>query len=168
MQFSFVVDDLDKAINHWAQNLQVGPFFVVDHVVYERCLYQGTPSDIDMSVAIAYHGDLQIELVKQHNDAPSIFNQFKARHGSGLQHVAALSENLERDLLLYAERGLTPAQQGCADNGTKFAYLDCDENPVPGTMLELVELPDKIKSAFEFMRNAANHWNPQSDSARYK
>ena len=81
MQFSYVVRDLDAAIEHWAGNLQVGPFFVAPHVPYTRCLYRGTPTDLDMSVAIAYTGDTQIELVQQHNDAPSIFRDFLSRRG---------------------------------------------------------------------------------------
>ena len=164
VQFSYVVDDLDAAIDHWARVMEVGPFFVLEHVPYKRCLYLGAATPLDMSVALAYSGDVQIELVVQHNDAPSIFRNFLAARGPGLQHVGACSEDLDRDLAVLAARGVQPVQEGEADNGTRFAYVDTDL--VPGTMLELFELPDNIKSAFEYMRRAAAEWDPSKDPPR--
>lgn len=165
MQFSFVVNDLDTAILHWAEKLNVGPFFVLEHVPYTTCLYRGEASEIDMSVAMAYNGDTQIELVQQHNDAPSIFNDFITQRGQGLQHVAAISDDLESDLQHYRNLGVEPVQQGEAENGTVFAYLDTDF--LPGTMLELVSLPNEVLSAFTFMQNKAAEWQT-GDPARYR
>ncbi len=164
MQFSYVVRDLDLALEHWAQTLQVGPFFVLEHVPYTRCEYRGQPSNIDMSVAIAYSGDVQIELVQQHNDAASIFNDFLNARGEGLQHVGIVTEDLSCDLAAFARTGTHPLQQGEAENGTRFAYLNTDS--IPGTMLELVQLPPQIATAFEYMRAAAASWKPGVDPIR--
>ena len=166
MQYSFVVEDLDSAIGHWSGRLHVGPFFVIDHVPYDECRYLGEDSDIDMAVAIAYHGDVQVELVKQHNDAASIFREHLETKGPGLQHVASISSDLGKDLAAFAERGLTPVQEGLASNGTRFAYLDCTSNPVPGTMLELVELPAEVLTAFDYMKKTAASWDPLKDEPR--
>jgi hypothetical protein len=35
------------------------PFFVMEHIEFAQCTYRGVASPIDMSVAIAYRGDLQ-------------------------------------------------------------------------------------------------------------
>ncbi|MEM7359316.1 MAG: VOC family protein [Pseudomonadota bacterium] len=164
MQFSFVVEDLESAIQHWAQNFHVGPFFVSEHIPYKSCLYLGQPIDLDMSVAIAYNGSIQIELVKQHNDSPSIFREFMLNRGDGLQHVAMISEDLSADLARYAANGVTPVQEGEAENGTRFAYLNTDR--IPGTMLELVSPTEEVLRAFNFMRNAADSWMA-GDSAKY-
>ena len=94
-QFSYLVRDLDAAIEHWAGTLQVGPFFVLEHVPYEHCTFRGQPSDIDMSVAMAYSGAVQIELVCQHNDAPSIFSEHLSSKGEGLQHIGALISDID-------------------------------------------------------------------------
>jgi methylmalonyl-CoA/ethylmalonyl-CoA epimerase len=155
-QFSFVVEDLDAAILHWSEKLNVGPFFVVEHIVYKTCFFRNEASNIDMSVAIAYSGENQIELVQQHNDKPSVFTEFLNIRGEGLQHVGALTTDLALDLKHYANIGVQPIQRGEADNGTTFAYLDTDQ--MPGTMLELFEVPTKVLSAFEYMKRAANQW----------
>lgn len=163
-QFSYVVRDLDAAIRHWAGVLQVGPFFVLEHVPYSVCRYRGAPTDIDMDVALAYSGDVQIELVHQRNDAPSIFNDFLQEKGEGLQHVGVITPDLELALTHYASQSIEPVQDGVAENGTRFAYLDTAL--VPGTMLELFELPPMIERAFANMRQACAAWDPATGPAR--
>lgn len=158
-QFSYVVDDLDKAIEHWAGVLQVGPFFVLEHVEYKECIYKEQPCALDMSVALAYSKDIQIELVVQHNEVASIFTDFRSIRGTGLQHVGVISHDLTSDLESLSEKGIVPVQYGEAENGTRFAYLNSDT--IPGTMLELFQVPDTIGSAFEYMRRAAQQWDPE-------
>lgn len=165
LQFSYVVEDLDAAINHWAEVLQVGPFFVLEHVPYETCYYRGAPSDVDMSVALAYSGDVQIELVKQHNNADSIFKEFLASRGPGLQHVGALTEDLESDLRGLKTIGIEPVQWGTAENGTRFVYVDSDM--IAGCMLELFQIPEELHQAFAYMKKKAANWQPGQDSARH-
>lgn len=158
LQFSYVVRDLDQAIGHWANRLDVRPFFVVPHVPYRHCEFRGQPIDLDMSVAMAYSGQVQIELVQQHNDAPSIFSEFLAERGEGQQHVGAMVADLDIALADYAGRGVQPVQHGEAENGTRFAYLQTDA--LPGTMLELFQVPAEVASAFDYMKAKAAAWQP--------
>ncbi|MFK7957949.1 MAG: VOC family protein [Lysobacterales bacterium] len=164
IQFSYLVTDLDAAIEHWAGTLSVGPFFVLEHVPFANQLYRGDPCEADISVALAYSGPVQIELVQQHNDARSIFFDFLSTRGEGLQHVGAITQNLDEDLAALAKVGAAPVQWGEAENGTRFAYLNTDK--VPGAMLELFQLPTKVASAFDYMQAAAQKWRPGIDPAR--
>lgn len=157
MQISYVVRDLDAAIAHWTSAMGVGPFFVLDHVAFDENFYRGTPSPVDMGVAIAYSGDIQIELVSPHNDAPSIFRDFLEARGEGQQHVCVTTDDLARDLKALAADGIQPVQQGRASNGTLFAYVDSDL--YAGTMLELVELSPRLEKGFAAMRRAAQDWD---------
>ena len=38
--------------------------------------YKGKPADLDFSGALSYTGSMQIELIKQHCDTPSIYNEY--------------------------------------------------------------------------------------------
>ena len=76
MQNGFVVRDLEAAVHFWAETFGVGPFFAMRHIPFATCVYRGEPTDADLSVAIAYSGEHQIELVQQHNDAPSIYSEW--------------------------------------------------------------------------------------------
>ena len=76
MQLAFVPADFDAALQHWI-GLGAGPFFALDHVRLEDVTYLGKPAEIDFSMVIGYWGDLQIELIRQHNDAPSIYKAWR-------------------------------------------------------------------------------------------
>ena len=50
---------------------------------------------MEMSIALANSGDLQIELIQQRNDAPSMYQDFLAAHGEGLQHMSYWSTDYQ-------------------------------------------------------------------------
>jgi hypothetical protein len=156
LQNGYVVHDWRRAAEHWSSVLGVGPFFVMEHIEFAHCTYRGQPSVIDMSVAIAYSGELQIELVQQHNDAPSIYRDHLERCGEGLQHVGALVDSLDAALDAggWRERII---QGGETLVGQRFAYVDVGIHT--GGMLELIEVNDTARAAFDYMRSAAAQWN---------
>ncbi len=156
MQNGFVVRDWREAAMHWVETLGVGPFFVLEHVPFEVCRYRGETVDIDMSVAIAYTGDYQVELVQQHNDAPSIYTEFLARNEPGLQHVGTLVDDLDAALDDNNLRGVI-VQDGRTTAGQRFAYVDTVLHN--GTMLELIEADDAMQKGFAHMRAAATDWD---------
>jgi hypothetical protein len=97
MQNAFVVPDLEAAIDHWARVMHVGPFYVFEHVPFTE-IFRGKLTKIDMSAAIAYSGDLQIELIYQHDDAPSIYTELPRGGRSGLQHMGVMTDSVDDDL----------------------------------------------------------------------
>ena len=157
MQNGFVVDELNAAIEHWARRLGVGPFFVFERVAFKECWYRGqVATDIDLTVAIAYWGEVQIELIHQRNAVPSIYTDFVARKGSGLQHMGVMSDDLDADLARLKDRGILPVQHGTAP-GMRFAYVATDFHP--GGMIELIEATPKAVSFFGRIRAAARDWD---------
>ena len=156
MQNGFVVADWREAALHWAETLGVGPFFVVEHVEFSECRYQGESTNIDMSVAIAYAGGFQIELVEQHNDAPSIYRDFLLNNAPGLQHVGALTEDLDAALDLNDLRERI-VQDGVTAAGQRFAYVDTVLHN--GTMLEIIETDEAMRKGFAYMQDAAADWD---------
>ena len=156
MQNGFVVDNWREAALHWAEHLGVGPFFVVEHVAFAECRYRGEPTEIDMSVAIAYAGGFQVELVEQHNDAPSIYRDFLADNAPGLQHVGALTRDLDQALDRNGLRNRV-VQDGVTAAGQRFAYVDTVLHN--GTMLEIIETDAAMRRGFEYMEKAAADWD---------
>lgn len=158
MQNGFVVPDLSKALEHWTQVMQVGPFFLFERVAFEQAWYRGSPAkDMDLSVAIAYWGDMQIELIRQRNAVPSIYTEFEAQYGGGLQHMGVITDSVERDLERLAAQRITPVQHGCTAAGMRFAYVSTDQHP--GGMIELIESSPAMSRFFDRMRTAARDWD---------
>lgn len=157
MQNGFVVADLAAAIEHWARTMQVGPFFVFERVAFKEAWYRGKPAtDIDLTVAIAYWGELQIELIRQRNDVPSIYTDFQSRGLTGLQHMGVMSDDLDADLARLKAHNVVPVQHG-STAGMRFAYVNTDHHP--GGMVELIEATPRARAFFGRIRQAARDWD---------
>lgn len=157
MQNAFVVPDLERAIGHWTQVMGVGPFFLFEHIAFSEHVFRGRAvQPMDLTIAIAYWEDLQIELIRQLDDSPSIYTEFQAARGSGLHHMGVMSQALDADLAELARRGVQPVQQGSLP-GMRFAYIATDHHP--GGMIELIEATRGARALFERMREAARSWD---------
>jgi hypothetical protein len=169
MQNAFVVPDLEAAIDFWARVMHVGPFYVFDHIRYSEIFFRGKPIAIDMSAAIAYSGDLQIELIRQHDDAPSIYSEFTRSGLAGMQHMGVMTDSVDRDLEDLKRIGVEAIQHGRTAWGARFAYLDTDVQPGahPGAMLELIERGPAILGAFKAIRAAAESWDGTEPLRRF-
>lgn len=157
MQNAFVVDDFDAAIAHWTQKMGAGPFYVFEHVQFKDIYFRGKPATIDMTAAIGYWGDIQIEFIQQHNDAPSIYREFTARGLRGMQHMGVITKHLDEDLARLKPMGITPVQWGSMPTGMRFAYVSSDQHP--GAMIELIESVPAIDDYFQLMKDSAARWD---------
>ncbi len=75
-QNGYVVRDIHAAMDHWVNVMGVGPWYYVDRVKTDYFRHRGVDSPVEMSIALANSGDLQIELIQQRNDAPSLYKEF--------------------------------------------------------------------------------------------
>ena len=157
MQNGYVVSDVERAVAHWTGVVGVGPFFLFEPVRFNSCWFRGRPVDLQLSVAIAYWGDLQIELISQHGAEPSIYSDFTRRGLSGLQHVGVMTDSVPDHLARLAQRGITAVQYGETQAGARFAYLDTDAHP--GGMIELIESSPVMTKVFDRIRAAAHDWD---------
>jgi catechol 2,3-dioxygenase-like lactoylglutathione lyase family enzyme len=157
MQMAYVPKDFDAALRHWTQTMGVGPFFSLEHISLPNCRYEGRPSDIDFSIAIAYWGDIQIELVRQHNDAPSIYKRWRDEGREGLHHVCIVVDDMAHARAVCAAAGARVAQEGEVAGGGEVIYVDAGGGP--GGLIELIQLPRSTLDGFAAMREVCRHWD---------
>jgi hypothetical protein len=157
MQLGFVVPDLERAMAHWTGTVGVGPFFVMPHIKFAEATYRGAPTDADISVAVAQWGEVQVELIQQFNESPSIYSHFPGRAAGGLQHVGVMTKSVHDDLEQLRPLGVEAVQQGSTANGIRFAYINTDQHP--GGMIELIEHGPAIDGFFAMVRQAAQGWD---------
>lgn len=157
-QNGYVVTDVEAAMRHWSQVLGVGPFFYFDRVPIEGFRYRGEPSALEVSIALSNSGPLQIELIQQRNDAPSMYRDFLAREPrGGLQHVAYWTADFDADFGRLQEAGYTVAQSGCIGRRGRFVYLDTEA--APGTVVELSEVSGGKGRLFAQIAETAAQWD---------
>jgi len=156
-QNGYVVKDIEAALEHWTGVLGVGPFYYIDRVPIESFEYRGTPSPIEVSIALGNWGALQIELIQQRNDAPSMYRDFLAAGLEGLQHVAVWTEHMDETLALVRGAGHEIGQSGCIGRNGRFVYL-CTEGH-PGTVVEVSEVSGGKGRFFERIAREARDWD---------
>jgi methylmalonyl-CoA/ethylmalonyl-CoA epimerase len=157
VQNGFVVRDLEAAAKHWSERLGVGPFYVIEHVAFGPSYFRGAPLNLDMSVAVAQWGEIQIELIVQHDSSASIYTEFAAQHREGLQHVGVVTESVEEHVERLRPLGIEPVQWGVTAAGMRFAYVSTDAHP--GGMIELIEAGAAVEAFFAKVRNSAANWD---------
>lgn len=155
-QVAYVVEDLDLAIAHWVK-LGVGPFFVGRHMKYARRVHRGESTDYDISAAFAFSGDLQIELIEQHNAAPSAMQDFIRSRGYGVQHLGVLVDDIAAGAERLAAQGFPQLSQSVSEVGVETRFFDIGLDG--GCVLELIQKNQMLETAFAQMKEASRVWS---------
>ncbi len=155
-QMGYVVRDIEAAMKHWIETLGVGPWYYVEHIPFQDFRYHGEPSDPDVSIAIANSGRIQVELIQQRNDAPSMYRDFIAAGREGLQHVCSFPEDYDDVLARALADGIEVAQSGSTPRGA-FVYLATEA--FPGTVMEMADYTSTRRRQFAAIEQAAVDWD---------
>jgi hypothetical protein len=156
-QLGYVVPDIVAAMDYWSTVLGVGPFFYAERVPVVNFTYRGQPSSPITSVALANSGPVQVELIQQRNDAPTMYRDFVQAKGSGLQHVAYWTQNFDADMARLSARGFKVGMGGEVGARGRFVYFETEYHP--GAVIELSEVEGPKGKMFDLIRNAAVGWD---------
>ena len=157
MQLAYVPADFDAALKFWIETMGAGPFFALDHVKLEDVKYKGAPADIDFSMVLGYWGDIQIELIRQHNDSPSIYKAWRDESREGPHHVCILVDDMAKARAAVRDAGASVAQEAKVPGGGEVIYVDTGGGP--GTMVEILKSAPGGREFFAMMREAARNWD---------
>lgn len=155
-QLAYVVHDLDAALRYWTEILRTGPFFVLEHCPLEDQRYYGAPADTDISVALGNSGALQIELIQQHNDAPSVYRDFLDAGRTGVHHIGLMPEDYAAQCARYRALGHRAAFE-CTLGGAPLVYFDTLD--AVGHYIELWDNSPVFKDLFQVIEDAAVDWD---------
>ena len=158
-QNGYVVRNIQTAMRHWIEVLGVGPWFYLEHLQLNDFRYKGQRSPVDVSIALANSGRLQVELIQQHNDAPSLYRDFLTDGHEGLQHIGYGTHNFETDLNRILKSGYTLGHSGTVAGSGPFAYLLTEGHP--GTVVEILDLTCGREQNFARIAEVARQWDGQ-------
>ena len=156
-QNGYVVRDIEAAMCHWSDVLGVGPWFYTAHAPIHDFHYRGQPSAPDVAIALANSGSLQLELIQQHNDAPSLYRDFVAAGHEGLQHIAYWTEDFAGERQRAIDLGFRIGHEGVTGRYGPFVYFETTAHP--GTILELSDVGGAKRKLFQHIRAAADGWD---------
>ena len=105
IQMAYVVADIRAAMDQWTLDLHVGPWFLLDHFTGDDPTYRGAPSQAAVTLAMAFAGHMQIELLQPLDDHPSVYRETISTQGHGFHHYGVGSRDFDGDIGRYEERG---------------------------------------------------------------
>lgn len=155
-QLAYVVKDMDAALKYWTEVLKVGPFFLFEHCPLENQRYRGAPGNADVTLALGNSGDLQVELIFQHNDAGSVYKEFLDAGRQGVHHFGMMPVDYKQTYQQYLDLGHEPAFE-CTVGGSDLVYFDTVDTV--GHFIELWDNDDVFKDLFMLVEDAAKGWD---------
>ena len=156
MQLAWLPSDFDAALRHWTQTMGVGPFFMMENIKLEDLRYLGEPTDAVFSLALAYWGDVQIELIRPENDAPSIYNGPYAVRDR-LHHVCLLVDDIADAYAACAEHGAKILVEGKVGESGRVIYADPGGGP--GSVIEILQTQPGTAELFGMIKQAGIGWD---------
>ena len=158
IQIAYTVADIQEGMRHYAELLHIGPWFLIGPFVPTKGVYRGATTTMHVSLALAFAGQLMIELIEQHDEEPSVFREtLKARGAHGFHHWAIGARDFEKTAAQYRSRGYEEAFSDLAPMGFRVVYFDTSRD-LPG-MLEIIEINADAEEGFHRMHQAAREWD---------
>lgn len=157
-QLAWITTDIERAMDHWSRVLGAGPWFYKEHLAVTTFRYKGSASPPPvMSIAFANSGELQLEIIQQRNDVPSMYKDFIDSHGDGMQHVAFWTDAFDATCAQIVADGYTEGHAGQIGQRGRFAYFEHAD--LPGTVIEISEQTGGKAEFFREIRDAAIDWD---------
>lgn len=156
MQLAYLPSDFDAALAYWTRTMGVGPFFMLENVHLGEMRYRGAPTEAVFSIALAYWGDIQIELVRAENDAPSLYTGDYAVTDR-LHHVCIVTPSIEAARKVCAEAGAEIIVEGLV--GEDGAVIYADFGGGPGHIVEILQPMSGSLDLFAMIKQAGIDWD---------
>ncbi len=157
-QNGYVVRDIHAAIDHWIDAMGIGPWYLIEKVKLDWFRHRGQESSPDLSIALANSGELQIELIQQHDDSPTMYREFLDSGHEGLQHVAFWSTDYPGLYEAMGSAGYEIGHEGqIGGEQGRFAYFQSDAHP--GSVIEISDVSGSKGRFFETIRRSALDWD---------
>jgi hypothetical protein len=158
IQVAYTVDDIEAGMRRYTELLHIGPWFIVGPFVPAKGVYRGQETKMRVSLAVAFTGPIMIELIAQHDDSPSVYQEtLKARGAHGFHHWAIGARDFDATVTHYKSLGYEEVFSDISPRGVRIVYVDTSRD-LPG-MLEIIEMTADVEEQYRTMQQAAAEWD---------
>jgi methylmalonyl-CoA/ethylmalonyl-CoA epimerase len=155
-QLAYLPSDFDAAIKYWTQTMGVGPFYMLQNVALGEMKYKGQPTGSVFSIAIAYWGDIQIELIRAENDEPGLYTGEYAVKDQ-LHHICVFVDSIVEARDACAKVGAEILVEGTVGDDGAVIYVDPGAGP--GHVIELLQNMTGADAIFQMIKDAGKGWD---------
>lgn len=159
MQLGFVVQDRQQAIHNYAAMLGAGPWFLSPEPYPEPPFteYRGARVSLGARFAMAYVGDIMIELIEPLPGSETVFSDALATNGPGLHHFAFGARDFDAAITTLIRENRAPIFRSTTPRGARIAMSE--PAAWSGALEEYIELTPESETFYARMRSAASNWN---------
>ena len=156
VQLAFAVDDVVATARRWAEVQGVGPFFVIpDRPSTVR--YSGAETQLHIRIAVSQAGPLQIELIQQLSQGPSVFRDLYGPNEVGVHHFCAMTHDYDRSVAHYAGCGYEVVAEQDVPGLGRVAFVDTSADFA--MMTEVVEWSDGFLTMLSKTARVCANWD---------
>lgn len=155
MQIAFVTNEFDATIDHWLQ-MGAGPFFLLRGNTVDWISAYGVEMPLELDIALGNWGDMQIEIIQQKSEGKTIYSNWIEAGMQGVHHTCIMLRDMAEARAICAENGLEIVHEG-RHGGSEWIYADTGGGP--GTLLEMLYMPEGIMTMAELTASARKGWD---------
>jgi Glyoxalase/Bleomycin resistance protein/Dioxygenase superfamily len=155
-QLGYVVDDIVGAARHWATAFGIGPFHVLPVVDQQLTHAGGEVRTLRIQVAVAQAGPVQIELIQQHCDTPSLYRDWNKGGTAAFHQVATVTSDYAGKKARFEALGYKVAAESI---GGSFRVAYVDTVAVFGFYTEVVEHTPRFLEQVEAIARTCASWD---------
>jgi hypothetical protein len=155
----YVVEDLRRDVPRLAAATGAGPFFAMEHIVFDEVTYRGESAVYDHSSAFGQWGPVIVELTQIHDAQPAGLHDALVGAGGGVNrigHVAWLADSLEDEAARLEKTGLTPFHTGRTGPASAVWF---DGGPLLGHPIEVLQRRDELLRFYAMVHEESTGWD---------
>lgn len=158
VQAAYTVEDIQQGMRQFGSRLGIGPWFLIGPFVPAKGIYRGAVTTMEISLAVAFAGQIMIELIAQHDTKPSVYREtIEKRGGHGFHHWAIGARDFDAAVARYTAQGYPVVFSDISPRGVRVIYVDTTAD-MPG-MLEIIEVTADVEAQYQRMYDAAKGWD---------
>ncbi|MET0903855.1 MAG: VOC family protein [Acidimicrobiales bacterium] len=155
-QLGHVVDDIIGAAGRWAEVFGIGPFHVLPVNEQQLTYAAGDVRALQIQVAVAQAGPVQIELIQQHCETPSIYREWSRGGTSAFHQVATVTSNYDAKKAHLEAQGHSTVAESLGGR-FRVAYVDTVESF--GFYTEVVEETPAFLEQLQTISDTCANWD---------
>jgi hypothetical protein len=155
-QIGFVSREIGRSMHYFIEAWGVGPWYVLRNLK-TTMVYNGVFIEPEISIALANCGDLQFEIVEQHNEVDSLYTRaLAATSEMHVQHVGVWAADFDAVRNGALEKGWVPILE-TVPIGSGSCFVAHSSEPM--VCIEISDCSGNKSWVREAIRNSARGWD---------
>lgn len=164
-QLAYVVTDLEAGIRQFNEAMGIGPWYRPGSHPLSNVTYRGqAAAPVVVDIALAWSGELNIELIEQQSEVPSSYREMFAPGEGGLHHVAVWATDYAAEVAALDAAGFPISMEMNPWGDVRISYVDT--RGLLGHMVEVYTDHPSLRKVHAHVRARAQDWDGKTDLTR--